>query len=338
MSLTTARLRLIPGTPDLVRADLAGPAALAAALAHPVPPTWPPQHYDGDALRHMLARLEADPEQAGWFGYYLVLPGTGVAGVAGYKGAPARDGTVEIGYSVLSEFQCRGLASEACAALVERAFAVPEVNRIIAETLPPLLPSIRVLEKNGFRLIGGGAEPGVIRFELTRADYERGRRAIPGHLRHFITLLGHMAWADARCRRALEGAPPEPRAFRLLAHILDAEHVWIARLRGQPPEVSTWAELDLTACGDLARRNETELREFIFSLAPSDLRRLVRYRNSAGLDFSSTVEDILLHLFLHGTYHRGQVALLLRAAGGEPAATDYIAFARGAPAATGAGP
>jgi len=45
------------------------------------------------------------------------------------------------------------------------------VQRVIAETLPELTPSIGVLRKCGFRPVGEGSEPGVIRFELTRADY-----------------------------------------------------------------------------------------------------------------------------------------------------------------------
>ena len=61
---------------------------------------------------------------------------------------------------------------------------------------------------------------------------------------------------------------------------------------------------------------------------------LVRYRNGAGQEFTSTVEDILLRLCLHGAYHRGQIAWALRPSGVTPAATDFIAFIRGAPAAT----
>jgi uncharacterized damage-inducible protein DinB len=37
---------------------------------------------------------------------------------------------------------------------------------------------------------------------------------------------------------------------------------------------------------------------------------------------------------LHGAYHRGQIALLIRQAGAVPAPTDYVAFVRGAPTAT----
>ena len=45
------------------------------------------------------------------------------------------------------------------------------------------------------------------------------------------------------------------------------------------------------------------------------------------------MEDMLLQVVLHGCYHRGQVALVVRGAGAEPSPTDYIAFVRGAPAA-----
>ena len=54
---------------------------------------------------------------------------------------------------------------------------LPAVQRVIAETLPELTPSIGVLGKCGFRFIGDGAEPGVIRFELTRADFSIGKGA-----------------------------------------------------------------------------------------------------------------------------------------------------------------
>lgn len=334
MTLITRRLRLIPTTIDLLHADLAGPVALSAALGFEVPVSWPPEHYDAEDMRRTLGQLEQDPAAAAWTLHYVVTTGGQVAGIAGYKGKPAPEGTVEIGYSVLERFQRDGIAAEAAGALVERAFQSPEVQRVIAETLPHLLPSIRVLEKNGFRPVGQGSEPGVIRFELTRGDFEAGRREIPGHLRHLLRLLGHQAWADARALDALEGAVPSaPEALRLLAHVLGAEHIWLARLRGVAPLQAVWPELNLAGCRQLAVENELGYREFIFGLAPADLRRIVSYRNSAGQDLATAIEDILLHVFLHGAYHRGQVAQRLRLEGSVPEATDFIAFARGTPAA-----
>jgi RimJ/RimL family protein N-acetyltransferase/uncharacterized damage-inducible protein DinB len=334
MTLQTSRLRLIPATTDLIRADLAGPAALGAALGHETPSGWPPQYYDAPAMEATLAQLEKDPVGIGWALHYIVGPDGRLAGIVGYKGRPGPDGTVEIGYSVMEEYQRQGIAAEAAGALVARAFGAPEVRRVIAETLPALLPSIRVLEKNGFRLIGEGSTPGVIRFELTRVDYEAGRRHVPEHLRHLIRLLGHQSWADARALDALERAPvPVASALALLAHVLGAEHVWLARLRGAPAERAVWPELGIPECRQLAAENEAGYREFIFQLDPAGLRRVVEYRNSAGQELSTAVEDILLHVFLHGAYHRGQVAQRLRLAGATPEPTDYVAFARGTPAA-----
>ena len=175
--LKTARLELVGCTPELLRAEGEDRARFAALLDARVPGEWPPELYDDDARRWTLDRVDAAPESEGWWAYYVVLLGDGgreLAGLTGYKGPP-QEGTVEVGYGVLPAHQRRGYASEAVAALVERAFAHPDVERVIAETLPELTPSIGVLEKGGFAFIGEGSEPGVIRFELRRDAWERER-------------------------------------------------------------------------------------------------------------------------------------------------------------------
>ena len=84
----------------------------------------------------------------------------------------------------------------------------------------------------------------------------------------------------------------------------------------------------------LAAVNAKAFHACVAALQPTDLDRGVTYRNSAGEEYTSTVEDILLHVALHGAYHRGQIARALRQGGAVPEPTDYIAFTRGAPAAT----
>jgi RimJ/RimL family protein N-acetyltransferase/uncharacterized damage-inducible protein DinB len=332
--LRTRRLRLIPGTPDLLRADIAGPEHLAAALGNPVPSSWPPEYYDKPAMEWTLKHLEKDPANADWALFYVVGPDNRLVGVVGYKHPPDPDGMVEIGYGVVPEYQRQGIAAEAAGGLIDRAFGVPQVQRVIAETLPPLVSSIRVMEKNGLRLVGEGSEPGVIRFELTRADYEAGRRDIPDHLRHFLRMLGHQSWADARAITALERAESAPpTALTLLAHILGAEHIWLTRLKGVAPTQAVWPDLTIAQCRQLAAENELGYRELIFGLSPASMRRIVEYRNSTGQELQTAVEDILMQVFLHGSYHRGQVAMQLRLAEAVPEGTDYIAFARGTPAA-----
>ena len=150
-------------------------------------------------------------------------------------------------------------------------------------------------------------------------------------------LLDHLAWADARVLSALRDAPgSDPRSLELFAHVLGAEHVWLSRIRGTAPRVAVWPALTLEACAELAAENAAGLRAALDEETARDdaLGREVAYVNSAGQAFRSTVADMLLQVALHGSYHRGQIALLVRQSGGVPSATDYIAMARGAPAAT----
>jgi len=148
-------------------------------------------------------------------------------------------------------------------------------------------------------------------------------------------LFAHARWADERALEALRGAPqPLEEALRVYAHVLGAEHTWLSRLRGESARVAVWPALGIEECAVLARENADGYDAFLDSLGPGDLSREVEYRNSAGDGFRTRIADILLQVATHGSYHRGQVAMLLRQDGAVPLATDYIAFVRGAPAAT----
>lgn len=186
-SLYSARLELRPGTASALRAELEGPRELGRALGVPVPPDWPPDLYDADAVRYTLAAL-GEREDGGAFGFYYLLIRPGIdpahpdgvlAGIGGFKGVPdAERGVVELGYGVVSSQQRRGYATEAVETWVTRAFQEQMVRAVVAHTLDTLVPSIGVVEKAGFRFAGEGEDPDappgsrVVRYELTRAAFE----------------------------------------------------------------------------------------------------------------------------------------------------------------------
>jgi uncharacterized damage-inducible protein DinB len=148
-------------------------------------------------------------------------------------------------------------------------------------------------------------------------------------------LLRHLAWADALAIGALRKAEDPPaKALEIMSHILGAEEVWLARVQRRPAATPVWPVLSVEGCAELAEANRKSFEACLAGLAGDDLEREVAYVNSAGQAFESKVWDILVHVAMHGSYHRGQVMLLLRSAGHEPAPTDYIAYVRGAPAAT----
>jgi uncharacterized damage-inducible protein DinB len=147
-------------------------------------------------------------------------------------------------------------------------------------------------------------------------------------------LIDHLEWADTRVLDSLRAMPlPDQRAIDLYAHVLGAEHVWVSRILQRAPREKVWPDLTLERASSLAAANAAELRAVLERCSADELERKLAYTNSAGVDFESTIEDMLLQVVLHGCYHRGQVALMVRGSGGEPSPTDYIAFIRGAPAA-----
>lgn len=156
-------------------------------------------------------------------------------------------------------------------------------------------------------------------------------------VRHFGPVFEQLFWADARALETLRRLPgDEPRARELLAHIFGSETVWLARIEARDPELAVWPALTLDECAAAAIRVRAGYLSLLdrIDLDPAELSRMVHYRNSAGIAFDNRVDDILHHVTLHGAYHRGQVALLARMNGIAPQPTDYIAWARGAPAAT----
>lgn len=153
---------------------------------------------------------------------------------------------------------------------------------------------------------------------------------------HVERLFAHAFWADELVMGALRdwpehGGDDEARqgVLRLVSHLLAAERVWLLRLRGEDSSVQPiWPEFALHQVEELSAANRAGYDRLLSELTEADLEREVEYRTSTGAPFRTSVVDILTHVALHGSYHRGQVALAMRQAGWQPVATDYVVHAR----------
>jgi uncharacterized damage-inducible protein DinB len=142
---------------------------------------------------------------------------------------------------------------------------------------------------------------------------------------HLLQMLTHDNWANLECLSALRSATPAPpNAIRFIAHTLSAQKLWLERLRKQPQTMPVWPAATIEDCSALAQEMLSAWKNYFAQLPPDGLEQEIEYRNSKGEPWSSRVQDVITHVLLHSSYHRGQVALEMRAAGLQPAYTDFI--------------
>jgi len=142
---------------------------------------------------------------------------------------------------------------------------------------------------------------------------------------NFLRNFTYDHWANRECLAALSAANPvPPKVLQLIAHTLSAQQLWLERLQRVPQSVAVWPSSTLDDCGALADEMLSAWKDYLTDLPPADLEKQIEYRNSKGEAWSSRVEDVLTHVLMHSSYHRGQVALEMRAAGLQPAYTDFI--------------
>jgi [ribosomal protein S5]-alanine N-acetyltransferase len=152
-----ARLNLLDATHALLTAAIAGPKSLETLLGASVADGWAGFP---EALPVLQALYEKDPGVRAWGSlFFMEADGPTLVGFGGFKGPPSSLSVVEIGYAIAPALRGQGLATDAVAQMVQRAFADPSVRAVDAHTLGQANPSTRVLEKSGFQRIAEFIDP-----------------------------------------------------------------------------------------------------------------------------------------------------------------------------------
>jgi uncharacterized damage-inducible protein DinB len=110
-----------------------------------------------------------------------------------------------------------------------------------------------------------------------------------------------------------------------LVHLYGADWVWLERFHGRSPGAMPESDA-LATLEDLAAawQDVQDAREAYFAtLTPERLAGPLSYAGFDGKPFTRVLGAALFHVANHGTYHRGQVATLLRQLGKTPVSTDF---------------
>lgn len=146
--------------------------------------------------------------------------------------------------------------------------------------------------------------------------------------KYFLKLYEYNAWANKRVLSTLvRQNVQDEKIMQLMGHIVAAQFLWLHRIKGlPPPDVKLWGEYKLDQLVALAEKAGKEWLEFVNST--DDFNREMTYKNYVGEPYTNNVEMIMIHLVNHSSYHRAQIAMLLRQKGFEPINTDFITYDR----------
>jgi uncharacterized damage-inducible protein DinB len=118
------------------------------------------------------------------------------------------------------------------------------------------------------------------------------------------------------------------KSEELLSHIISAQKIWLNRILGRNTVIDPWHKLTQEDWIPQSIPITAEWINLLESFKENDFERRIEYTNTKGEKFFNTVKDIIVQVINHSTYHRAQIAQLIRQSGGEPAKTDYIVYQR----------
>jgi uncharacterized damage-inducible protein DinB len=154
-------------------------------------------------------------------------------------------------------------------------------------------------------------------------------------------LAAYNIWANALLMEILKKLPGElhqkeiPSSFNSLEktvlHMWNAESVWWQRMKLQEritgPMDNFNGKME-DAIEGLMLQNK-QWNEWINKAQEHHLQHVFQYQNFKGEQFKQPIYQMLLHLFNHGMYHRGQIVNMLRQLGVDKIPqTDFIVWSR----------
>lgn len=150
-------------------------------------------------------------------------------------------------------------------------------------------------------------------------------------------LLKHMLWADNEVWKKVLGLPEaldDKRMKELLYHLHQVQYAFYFLWNELPLEIAKPEEFaDLSSIAKWGFEYQQKLTHFILSERASDKEKIVQIpwsvffeRKTKQKVVPATLEETMLQVASHSTYHRGQINARFRELGGDPASVDFIVW------------
>lgn len=157
--------------------------------------------------------------------------------------------------------------------------------------------------------------------------------------REAAELFEYNDWANARLLACAAELPVDawsrdlggafPTMLVLVAHVVGAERVWLMRWKGEKPQGRpAWmSDPNPSVLRGVLTEVERARTAFLRTVSAEELARPIHYTLMDGSSATLPLATLVRHTANHSTYHRGQLASMLRRLGAAPPSTDLLVFA-----------
>jgi len=150
-------------------------------------------------------------------------------------------------------------------------------------------------------------------------------------------LLKHMQWADAEVWKkllSLNASENDERIKNLLYHLHQVHYAFYFLWNELPLEIPKPEEFsDLKLIAKWGFDYQQKLNEFLSSAKANEKNKIVQIPWSVFMErktkqkvVPATLEETMLQVASHSTYHRGQINTRFRELGGDPPSVDFIVW------------
>jgi uncharacterized damage-inducible protein DinB len=121
-----------------------------------------------------------------------------------------------------------------------------------------------------------------------------------------------------------------PSVYKTVMHLMEVENVWWERLQlVEKATPSGWFTGDFKELSKKLLQLSQQWEDWIRDANDANITHVFAYYNFSKEYFKQPVYEMLLHLFNHQTFHRGQLISMFRQLGADKIPpTDFIVFAR----------
>ena len=131
------------------------------------------------------------------------------------------------------------------------------------------------------------------------------------------SLFGYKAWANEELFTALAMLPAEQVrvGLRTLNHIYVVDRLFRAHLAGEPLPFDGTNTSETPLLADLhreVRATDAWYQQYVAGVSDATLAEVIDFSFTDGDKGRMSREEMLMHVTLHGTYHRGNVGQLLK--------------------------